>query len=77
MARFFIGLFISVILWQMTKSIKSNGSFESLEYVLAAADEATLGRLPVDDLPDVFNVGCLAVEVLHIISLLCAKSIDD
>lgn len=41
-----------------------NGGFEDFEHIIASAVEPSLGRLPVDDLPDVFNVRRLAIQVL-------------
>lgn len=35
-----------------------------LRDALARAEEALLGRLPVDDVPDVLYIGSLAIEIL-------------
>jgi hypothetical protein len=35
-----------------------------LQDALARAEEALLGRLPVDDVPDVLDIGSLAIEIL-------------
>lgn len=35
-----------------------------LKNALARAEEALLGRLPVDDVPDVLDIGSLAIEIL-------------
>lgn len=40
------------------------GSLEGLEGVLAGSREARFSCLPVDDIPDVLDVGSLAVEIL-------------
>lgn len=41
-----------------------NRSLEDLESILSTTMEASLGRLPVDNLPDVLDIGSLAVEIL-------------
>jgi hypothetical protein len=43
---------------------RSEGRLERLEGILATAVEASLGSLPVENVPDVLHVGSLAVEVL-------------
>lgn len=35
-----------------------------LRDALARAEETLLGRLPVDDMPDVLDIGSLAIEIL-------------
>lgn len=42
-----------------------DGSLEHFERVITAIDKATLSCLPVDDLPDVVDVGGLSIEVLQ------------
>jgi len=48
----------------------SDNSPQALEDIFPLAEEAFLDRLPVDDLPDVFEIGSLAVEILKIVSML-------
>lgn len=45
-------------------SFASDRGLENLERIVPAAKETSLCRLPVDDLPDVLNIGCFAIEVL-------------
>lgn len=44
--------------------VKSDGSPQNLESILPGTDKSRLSRLPADDVPDVVDVGSLAVEVL-------------
>lgn len=42
----------------------SDGCSQDFEGILTAAKKAGLGSLPVDDLPNVFDIRRLAVEIL-------------
>lgn len=48
----------------------SDNSPQALEDVLPLAEEAFLDRLPVDDLPDVFQIGRLAIKILKVVGML-------
>jgi hypothetical protein len=41
-----------------------DGSPKNLESILSRSCETSLGRLPVDDLPDILDVCGLSVEIL-------------
>ena len=60
---FIVGSYPSTGVYDLSTSLK--GSLEHLEGVVAGSLEALLARLPVEDIPDVIDIGGLAVLVLQ------------